>query len=106
MGRKDAQGDLDPAEAPRQAKPDLAEAPAFRAATSEVPGIISRSFGDAQPVFDMIVQQSVRLCEASFGVVLRYDGIGTCGKDGRGVPVGVGQPTMKLDRLTVGGTAA
>jgi TldD protein len=34
------------------------------------------------------------------------DGIGTCGKDGQGVPVGVGQPTMKLDTLTVGGTAA
>jgi len=33
-------------------------------------------------------------------------GIGTCGKAGQGVPVGVGQPTMKLDGLTVGGTAA
>jgi TldD protein len=33
-------------------------------------------------------------------------GVGTCGKDGQGVPVGVGQPTLKLDRLTVGGTAA
>ena len=33
-------------------------------------------------------------------------GIGTCGKDGQSVPVGVGQPTMKLDRLTVGGTTA
>ena len=32
-------------------------------------------------------------------------GIGTCGKDGQGVPVGVGQPTLKLDDLTVGGTA-
>ena len=32
-------------------------------------------------------------------------GIGTCGKDGQGVPVGVGQPTMLIDRLTVGGTA-
>jgi TldD protein len=31
-------------------------------------------------------------------------GVGTCGKDGQGVPVGVGQPTMKLDELTVGGT--
>ena len=32
-------------------------------------------------------------------------GVGTCGKDGQGVPVGVGQPTMLLDNLTVGGTA-
>lgn len=31
-------------------------------------------------------------------------GIGVCGKEGQGVPVGVGQPTMKLDELTVGGT--
>ena len=33
-------------------------------------------------------------------------GIGTCGKSGQGVPVGVGQPTLKLSALTVGGTAA
>ncbi|CAO3421519.1 metalloprotease TldD [Azospirillum endophyticum] len=33
-------------------------------------------------------------------------GVGTCGKDGQGVPVGVGQPTLKLEGLTVGGTAA
>jgi TldD protein len=32
-------------------------------------------------------------------------GIGTCGKNGQGVPVGVGQPTLKLTGLTVGGTA-
>jgi TldD protein len=32
-------------------------------------------------------------------------GIGTCGKDGQSVPVGVGQPTLKIDGLTVGGTA-
>ncbi len=37
---------------------------------------------------------------------LRLDeGIGTCGKEGQNVPVGVGQPTLRIDGLTVGGTA-
>jgi TldD protein len=37
---------------------------------------------------------------------LRLDeGIGTCGKEGQSVPVGVGMPTIKLDRMVVGGTS-
>ncbi|MGB8717384.1 MAG: metallopeptidase TldD-related protein, partial [Rhodanobacteraceae bacterium] len=34
------------------------------------------------------------------------EGVGVCGKDGQSVPVGVGQPTLKVDALTVGGTAS
>ena len=40
------------------------------------------------------------------GTDMRLDpGVGTCGKDGQSVPVGVGQPTLQVNALTVGGTA-
>ena len=47
------------------------------------------------------------MCQVSMvGNDLALDaGVGVCGKDGQSVPVGVGQPTLKLDALTVGGTA-
>ncbi|WP_127347593.1 metalloprotease TldD [Pseudidiomarina mangrovi] len=46
------------------------------------------------------------MCQVSMvGHDLQLDaGVGVCGKDGQSVPVGVGQPTLKLDALTVGGT--
>jgi TldD protein len=34
------------------------------------------------------------------------EGVGVCGKDGQSVPVGVGQPSLLIDQLTVGGTQA
>ncbi len=44
---------------------------------------------------------------AMIGNDMKLDtGIGTCGKNGQSVPVGVGQPTLRIDGLTVGGTAA
>ena len=44
---------------------------------------------------------------SAVGNDLRLDtGVGVCGKDGQGVPVGVGLPTIKISGLTVGGTAA
>ena len=33
-------------------------------------------------------------------------GVGTCGKEGQSVPVGVGQPTLLVDELTIGGTGS
>ena len=43
----------------------------------------------------------------AIGDDLAFDkGIGTCGKEGQYVPVGVGQPTLRIDGLTVGGTSS
>src|SRR6478609_5956848 len=55
-------------------KQRLAEALDREAATSEILRIISQSPTGLQPVFDAIVKNAVRLCEARFGAVFRLDG--------------------------------
>src|SRR6516164_8210221 len=53
---------------------ELKEALEHQAATSEVLDLISRTPTNVQPVFDAIIESAVRLCDAIFGVVWRYDG--------------------------------
>ena len=48
------------------------------------------------------VMNSVTMVGSDFAL---DDGIGTCGKQGQSVPVGVGQPTIKIEKITVGGTS-
>ena len=57
-----------------QSRRELKEALEHQAATSEVLDLISRTPTNVQPVFDAIIESAVRLCDAMFGVVWRYDG--------------------------------
>jgi signal transduction histidine kinase len=53
---------------------ELSEALEQQAATSEVLGVISSSPGELEPVFQTMLANAVRICEAKFGVLFRYDG--------------------------------
>ena len=53
---------------------ELSEALARQAATSEVLQVISGSPGDPQPVFEAVLENAVRLCDAKFGTINRWDG--------------------------------
>src|SRR6266851_3126415 len=58
----------------RQLEQRLAEAMEQQAATSEILRVISRSQTDVQPVFDTIASAALKLCRASSGAVLTFDG--------------------------------
>ena len=53
---------------------ELTEALEQQTATSEVLGVISRSPGELEPVFQAMLANAVRICEAKFGVLFRFDG--------------------------------
>ena len=58
----------------RQRTVDLTEALEQQTATAEVLGIISRSPGNLEPIFSMMLENAVRICDAKFGTIHRWDG--------------------------------
>ena len=65
---------------------ELSESLEQQTATAEVLGVISASPGELKPVFDAMLENAVRICEAKFGVLFRFDGTTFHAAAWRGVP--------------------
>src|SRR5262249_26996694 len=61
-------------EAEQQRTRELSEALGQRTATSEVLSVISSSPGELEPVFNAMLENALRICEAKFGLLFRFDG--------------------------------
>jgi GAF domain-containing protein/CheY-like chemotaxis protein len=88
----------------------LGQARAHEGAATDVLRLIGRSSGDAQPVFDAIARQAMILCEAAFGIVMRYDGQlllpgGIAHLTPEGLREMAARLPMRADRGTIGGRA-
>ncbi len=75
----------------RQRTTDLGEALEQQTATSEVLRVISSSPGDLQPVFEAMLRNAVRICDAKFGFLMRFDGKAFHHVEEAGTPPGLAE---------------